>query len=270
MAIDAYVKFGEGDADPNDPDGECLPEIEGDSDDSEHFWWCELRNCGFDMVAPERGAAGEDGSKEKEPPLFFKPVTLRKRVDWASTQLFMKCCQQAMALKQSKEEQEKGWIGQVTVEVCRPASGEKIPFVTVKYQKVRIIHFRIDMSEPEPAEEITFEFDSLVFEYLRTDPNTGERIGGATSKTSQLKNHSQDTASGQAGAGGAGGAGAGAGGAAAAATAGAAAAAAGGGSAAGASGGNGSPAGVPSATEAAVNMNFPGLWQGTGFGILPD
>jgi len=228
-----------------------------------------LRNCGFEMEAPERGSTGEDGSKEKEPPLFFKPVTLRKRVDWASTQLFMKCCQQAMALKQSKEEQEKGWIGQVTVEVCRPAGGKKIPFVCVKYRKVRITHFEIDMSEPEPAEAITFEFDSLVFEYLRTDPNTGDRIGGATSKTSELKIHGSVPATSQAGGGAAGAGGAGA---AAAASAGTAAAAAGGGGAAGAgaAGGNGSPAGVPSATEAAVNMNFPGLWQGTGFGILPD
>ena len=120
MANDVYVKFGK------DPDPEYggplqteLPDIEGDSTDASHFWWCELRECGFDMDTPQQQDDAQQG-EANQPASGFKPVTLRKRVDWASTQLFLKCCEAAMATTtKSTDDQGKGRINEVTVEVCR-------------------------------------------------------------------------------------------------------------------------------------------------------
>src|SRR6267154_1952973 len=109
MPTDVYVKFGESDGQSplyNTP----LPAIEGDSDDSKHHWWCELRDGGFQMEAPEHEENKDDpgsvgGGKSEELPTFFKPVTLRKRLDWASTQLFQLCCEAAEA--QAKRSEDK-------------------------------------------------------------------------------------------------------------------------------------------------------------------
>src|SRR5438552_18889880 len=104
MANDVYVKFGQG-TDVGGPLNTPLPDIEGDSTDSLHYWWCELRECGFDMETPQQldadddqgGGSSSSASKDKQPASGFKSVRLRKRVDWASPQLFLKCCEAAMA-----------------------------------------------------------------------------------------------------------------------------------------------------------------------------
>jgi hypothetical protein len=46
MANDVYVKFGECD-DKGGPLNTKLPDIEGDSTDALHYWWCELREARF-------------------------------------------------------------------------------------------------------------------------------------------------------------------------------------------------------------------------------
>src|SRR5882672_5105505 len=92
---DVYVKFGE----TPGAGSERLPWIEGDSDDAAHYWWCELKDCGFNLENPDELLDGEvksgdgDDNKATESKSWFQPVTLTKRVDWASTQLFMKCCE---------------------------------------------------------------------------------------------------------------------------------------------------------------------------------
>src|SRR2546427_7788998 len=107
MAIDAYVKFGES-KDLSPLFGTPLPLIEGDSDDSEHYWWCELRDCGFELEAPERDSTEKGESNDpKKPRPGFKPVRLKKRVDWGSTQLFIKCCEAAQATSPKKSGDEK-------------------------------------------------------------------------------------------------------------------------------------------------------------------
>jgi type VI protein secretion system component Hcp len=240
-----------------------LPDIEGDSTDAYHYWWCELRECGFDMDTPQQLDEDSGQSDDKKPASGFKSVTLRKRVDWASTQLFLKCCQAAMATTtKSTDDEGDGRIGQVTVEVCRPAGGKKIPCVTLTYYGVRITRYAIAISEPEPAESITFEFDKLKFKYIQTDPATGEVVDEAGVETSELENHhpTEPAAGGNSAAG-----------------------ATSGSSGGGSSGGSASP--IPAAISAnpapaspapgaspdpTVNVNFPGLWQGTGFGLLPD
>jgi type VI protein secretion system component Hcp len=271
MPADAYIKFGESDG--KGPLGTPLPAIEGDSTDAWHYWWCELRSCGFDLEATDWKAPGEENDSENDDTskAKFKKVTLKKRVDWASTLLFRECCDQAMALSKSKAEQEQGWIDMVTVEICRQTGAtvnlggemilEKIPFVTVKYHGVRVTRYAIDMNGPEPSESITFEFQKLEFEHVRTDPETGLKMSkDAVTRTSKLSN----SATGQGGTPSAGGP----------APAGVAmpavVAASAGGPAAASSGANGSPVSAIPAIEVAVSANFPGLWQGTGFGVLPD
>jgi type VI protein secretion system component Hcp len=271
MATDVYIKFGTT-KEKIGPLNTPRPLIEGDSTDELHYWWCELRNCGFDLEAkdpePKPAADGTtpEADKEKSKAKFPK-VTLKKRLDWASTQLFIRCCEQAMALSKSREEQEKGWIDIVSVEVCRPAGGEKIPFVIVEYHGVRLVRYAIEMSGPEPSESITFEFQKLAFQHTRTDPFTGKVAArDPVSKTGELAN----SGTGQGGtAQGGGGAPADASpGSGAPASSGVVVASGGGGTSS--SGASATPAGPSSAVDVAVNTNFPGLWQGTGFGVLPD
>jgi type VI protein secretion system component Hcp len=263
MATDAYIKFGEsGETSPyNTP----LPAIEGDSTDEGHYWWCELRGYDFALEAGERDSSSEGDSDAEKPKPSFKKVTIKKRVDWASTQLFMKCCHAAeAAVTKSDDDQDAGRIDRITVDICKQAD-EKFPFITVRYFGVRIVSYTIDIAGPEPSETIAFVFEKLELEYQRTDPLTGAKKG-ATAKALNMENYTptkpaaaQSTAS-VAGAA-----------ATASASSGAAAAAASGGG----GGGDGAPAsngasGAPSTTEAAVNANFPGLWPGNGFGVLPD
>jgi len=283
MANDVYVKFGECD-DRGGPLNTLLPDIEGDSTDSLHYWWCELRECGFDMETPEQkdsgdGGDGSSGSSSQQPASGFKTVRLRKRVDWASPQLFLKCCEAAMAkVTKSTEDKGKGKIDKVTVEVCRPASGDqpftlddgstvqlnKIPCAKVEYKGVRILRYEISINTPEPAESITFEFDSLKYTYLQTNPETGDVVDQSGIKTPWLDNHHPDA---RAADGSSGTTDSGAG------------AASSSGAGSGAGNGNPSPALAAASSAAAapgaapdstVNVNFPGLWQGTGFGLLPD
>lgn len=198
MPADAYVKFGESDG--KGPNGTPLPAIEGDSTDTWHYWWCELRSCNFDLEAADwKTEEEEEGQSDPNATAKFRKVTLKKRVDWASTQLFRECCDQALALSKPEAEQRDGWIDTVTVEICRQTGAtvklgdemveEKIPFVTVLYHGVRVTHYSIEMSGPEPSESITFEFQSLEFRFERTDPYTGRRLqdGGVVS-TSDLAN----------------------------------------------------------------------------------
>jgi type VI protein secretion system component Hcp len=283
MANDVYIKFGEGDL-RGGPLKTPLPDIEGDSTDASHYWWCELRECGFDMETPQQEDDQGSQTGATQAASTFHAVTLRKRVDWASTQLFLKCCEAAMATDtKSTENQGQGRIDLVTVEVCRPVSGgqrivlddgttvevNKIPCVTVYYYGVRIIKYAIAISSPEPAESITFEFDKVKVKYLQTDPSTGKAVNSTGVSTDEMENHHPpDAASGgdstAASAGTSGGGGSGSTG-------------------GDGAGGVGSPA--PAVTPAAagappaapgsppdptVNVNFPGLWQGTGFGVLPN
>ncbi len=268
MANDVYVKFGK---DPNPAVGGPLktelPMIEGDSTDAHHWWWCELRECGFDLDAPQEEDQ-ENQSQANKPTSGFKPVTLRKRVDWASTQLFLTCCQAAMATAtKSTDDHGQGRINEVTVEVCRPAGGEKVPCVRLVYYGVRITRYAISITEPEPAENITFEFDKLKFTYFQTDPKTGKVINSAGLETDELENHHLQAAA----TGGQPAASSGANtGASAPATSGTAAA--GNAPPPGSAVGNGNASGAApgAAPDPTVTVNFPGLWQGTGFGLLPD
>src|SRR5436190_2724262 len=115
MASDTYIKFGTGT--DKGPEGQELPLILGDSDDFQHFWWCELRGCEFEL---ETGQSSEKDGKKIKPKIELKPVSIKKRIDWASTGLFMKCIEAAeAATKKADDKQQKGRLDEVTVHVCR-------------------------------------------------------------------------------------------------------------------------------------------------------
>jgi len=277
MATDAYIKFGE--SSNKSPYGTLLPDIEGDSSDAGHYWWCELRGYDFSLEAGERDSSAEGDNDKEKPKPSFKKVTIKKRVDWASTQLFMKCCYSAEATaRKLTGELDQGLIDRVTIDMCKQAAEskegpsdpleDKFPFITVRYFGVRIVGYSIDMSKPEPDETISFVFEKLDVEYQPTDPLTGTKKGDL-SRAVDLKNYtSAKPATAQSGGGSVPGTAT----TTSTSTAAATAAAAGGSSGAGSDGApatNGS-VGAASPTEAAVNANFPGLWGGNGFGILPD
>jgi type VI protein secretion system component Hcp len=264
---DVYVKLGEG-TDVGGPLKTPLPLIEGDSTDQYHYYWSELRGTNFGLTVGDPEPNGEGESTEKKPNQHLDRVKLTKKVDWASTQLFLKCCEAAKAnIAKSKDDKDKGRIDQVTVEVCRTAAGEKFAFVRIKYYGVRVVDYSIEMSGPEPSESIELEVEKFDFEYIQTDPYTGFKKGD------YRRARGIEGTAGQSGAASGGGAASASGGSSA--SAGGAAGAAGGstgagaGAGAGASGDGSSPS-PASATDAAVATNFPGLWQGTGFGLLPD
>jgi len=266
MANDVYVKFGR---DPNGTTGGPLdtelPDIEGDSTDAHHYWWCELRECGFSIDTPQQADENKSGENSK-PASTMPQVTLRKRLDWASTQLFLKCCEAAMATTtKSTDDKGDGRIHEVTVEVCRPAGGDKIPCATVIYYGVRIIKYQINITEPEPAESITFEFDRVKFKYIQTDPSTGEVLNASGLETPELENHHPQTTSGSSSSSGSSPAGSDDASSSSPGSAGNAPT-----PASPAIAGGGSTPAAGSAPDATVNVNFPGLWQGTGFGLLPD
>jgi type VI protein secretion system component Hcp len=252
MAVDAYIKFGEGT--DRGPDNKLLPKIEGDSDDEQHYWWCELRSCDFDMETSEHAESDEDADEEKKSKAELKPITIKKRVDWASTQLFTLCCEAAESTTKmaDAEDSEKGRLKEVFIEVCRQ-SDNKFPFLVVKYTGVTIVKYGIDMSGPEPSETITFKAEMAQFEYQRTDPETGAKKGGPA-RTGELPTYVPSAA-------------AGGGGDAAAAAVSAAAIASEADSVFGPGGMNPNGAGD---AEGALNSSFPGLLNSSSIGLLSD
>ena len=189
----------------------------------------------------------------KKPKAELKPITIKKRLDWASTSLFTKCCEAAASTtkKTDGDDDEKGRIKDITIEVCRQ-SDTKFPFLKIKYTGVTIVKYGLDMSGPEPSESITFKAETMQFEYQRTHPETGAKQGGPV-RTGKLESYTP----GQDGGGAAG------------AAAAAAVAAAGmgdddDGGAGGGLDGNGTDG------EGLVNSNFPGLLTTGSLGLLPD
>src|SRR5262249_36295934 len=134
-------------------------------------------------------------------------VTLKKRVDWASAQLFMKCCEAGKEQSTKSDDPDgPGRIGQVTVHVCRQAE-DKYPFLIIRYFGVQVVKYGIDISSPEPAESLTLKFESAEFEYQRADPETGKAMGGTVSAR-DLKNYKPPATSDSGGSSGSGGGGA--------------------------------------------------------------
>jgi type VI protein secretion system component Hcp len=259
LESDAYVKFGES-PDRGGPLNTPLPLIEGDSTDETHWYWSELRDSNFGITAADPEPDGGAGGDEHKPNKHLDRVTLKKKVDWASTQLFLKCCEAGKAsIAKSKDDKGRGRIDLVTVEVCRTAGGEKFAFVVFKYAGVRVVNYSIDMSGPEPSESLELEIEKFDFEYTQTDPYTGRSIGAPrTARGLENSGGANDGATPSDG-----------GAETPAVSAIPAAVMAAGNTASSPSGNNSAP--VPAtATEAAVGANFPGLWPGTGFGVLPD
>jgi type VI protein secretion system component Hcp len=260
MASDNYVKFGETPGKPREP------YIKGDCTDDDHVDWCELRTSGFHVKFPDTEKSGDDGSKSTDKQTVDLPrVTLTKRVDWASTQLFEKCCEAGKAkIAKSKEERDVGSIDKVTIEICKAAGPKKFAFMVVEYSGVRITKFAINMSDPEPSETIEFEYDKFEFKFQPTDPYSGLPQGplvttaifeGRKEKEAEAPGGGQTqsaTATTTSSANGA--------------TTTAAAAVV----ASTASNGARSVGGLSSTVDAGVSATFPGAMAPNGLGLLPD
>jgi type VI protein secretion system component Hcp len=272
MPTDVYVSFGEDDAGADD-DGyhDFGPEILGDCTDEQHFNWCELRDTGFSVTFPHQTKGNDDKTPEASAQ-HLEHITLKKRVDWASTRLFLRCCQAAKAkVGKTKAEKDVGTIHAVYVEVCKDAGKNpnsdfksgKFPYLAVRYLGVRILSFAIDMSGPEPTETIEFEYDAFEMGYQKTNPETGLPEGkfewAAKVEGNKKSTQTED------------GSGSGGDSAQQAVSAAGAAVAAQGGAVSSSNGNGASGAGnLANATDTAANNNFPGVWGPAGFGVLPD
>jgi type VI protein secretion system component Hcp len=290
MARDAFIKFGE--RDELGPDKRPLPLIEGDSSDEEHYWWTELRSYDFSMRAGQRpreegssgsGGGSNSGSSDSQPAADrsrpeLGDLTITKKVDWGSADLFRKCCEAAEATtKRSDEREGRGKIEKVVIEICREsgvADEGRIPFLTVTYHDVYVISYSVNISEPEPVETLTLKCEKAEFEYIQTDPYTGGRKQGGTKRTAAMVQQKQANIAMAAAISSGGGSGGSVANPAVtlpgATIAGGAAALTSTTSAAPAPGAGGTPAAAPVSTEAQISANFPGVLQGNGFGILPD
>ena len=264
MARYTFAKFGSRIERAPAPYNTPLPLIEGDSSDSAHYWWTELASCSFGLTAAERTGDGEETKDEKTKPRpKMGSVTLSKKVDWGSADLFQKCCEAPEALKKkSDEDQAVGCLDEVVIEVCRESgiAGEgKFPFLIVTYKKVYVTKYGIEFSGPDPIETIEFKYEEAKFNYVATDPHTGGIKKSASTSTSDMINHpppKPEPASATPGAAGG------------SALAGAGVVSAGVGAVApGATGGGAAASGSP--TDAAVSSNFPGYSGGAGSGVLP-
>jgi type VI protein secretion system component Hcp len=265
MTSDTFVCFGQ-DTDVRESEDDAhdyVPLIEGDCTDETHFNWCELRGTGFELTSTHQEKSGDDNSQE-ETDHDLPPVTLKKRVDWASTQLFQKCCQAGKAeIARTKTEADIGTIKDVVVEVCKIAGQDKFPYIVIEYKNVRVVSYGIEMSDPEPVETIVFKYDAFRFGFQKTDPFTGLPVDGDVQWTTEIKStkKSHDATRTPSATQSAGPAATPTG------ASGAAASTAGG---SGSAGNNGSPPGLATPIDAAVSANFPGLLGATGFGVLPD
>jgi len=263
MPTDAYVRFGEDQGSENDDYGQPQPLIMGDCTDAKHLNWCELRDTDFQVEFPHNDEK-EGSDSEKAPSQRLPTITLKKRVDWASTRLILACIQASQA-SVDKNKENDGVIEKVMVEVCKDAGQDdeegKLCFLAFEYRNVRILDYSVDMSDPEPSETIRFAYDVFRMGYQKTDPETGESLGSmewtsdiadttGSDSVSETANSSQSVAALPAMLGAQG----------AAQT-----------SAAASANGNGAAAGALStATDAAAAANFPGVWGPAGLGVLPD
>jgi type VI protein secretion system component Hcp len=267
MPTDAYVRFGEDTNAGLDDYGQAQPLLDGDCTDAKHFNWCELRDTDFHIEFPHSDEkAGDDPGKSAAKHL--PTATLKKRVDWASTRLFLACIQASQASIEKNKEND-GVIEQVRVEVCKDVGDDedegKLCYLAFEYENVRILDFAVDMSDPEPTETIRFSYEAFRMGYQQTDPETGLPIGSmewtdtiADTAASGAISSSDGDGNAQAAAG---------------VSSALSAQGASQGSASSSNNGNGNASAggqLATATDAALGANFPGIWGPAGLGILPD
>ena len=258
MPADNFVKFGD------DPANKVEPYIKGDCSDEDHVDWCELRGAGFEIQQEKADDKNDQAKKAQEKNPTLAKVSLTKRVDWASTQLFQKCCQAGKAkINKDKDEKSDAIIDKVTVEICRTAGEKKFPFAIIEYSNVRITRFKINMNDPEPSETIEFEYDKFEFKYQPTNPETGKPDGPILTtaiiegrKYTELEAGAAASDSSGAATGNA--------------QAGANTTAAVAGGAVATSSGSRSVAALTSSVDSAISANFPGALPANGLSLLPD
>lgn len=112
------------------------------------------------------GKSSKEGHRLKP-----KPFTFSKYPDAASDDLMAK----VIALEDRK-------VGKVVLEMCRPSNADrtqKIAFFRLILEDVTIVKCGLQISgDPNPTEDITFEFEKATMQSLWTSNATGDKQGG--------------------------------------------------------------------------------------------
>jgi type VI secretion system secreted protein Hcp len=153
MAYDAFIRI----------DG-----IKGDSTDSKHKDWIEVKGFSHELSQAAGGAhsaqGGHAGGRADHGDFQFS-----KRLDSASPLLHAYCC-------------DAKPIPKIEFEMCR-AQGEKICFMKYTFED-SIIAFVSPSGEPSgddllPDETVKVRYGKILWEYTPTDPKGGGKKGAA-------------------------------------------------------------------------------------------
>jgi type VI protein secretion system component Hcp len=155
------------------------------------FGWFEFSDLSFSFSAKETKAkedAAAEREKKKAPPgqpqkpappakaksateddnpYFNTPhVSLSKRVNSASRDLWLECCYKGQQIKR------------VEVEACRTGGlpgAPKLPFVRLIFEDAFVEEISMSLPEGEPEESLSFSYKKVQMESIWTDNETGKR-----------------------------------------------------------------------------------------------
>jgi type VI secretion system secreted protein Hcp len=142
--------------------------IKGDSTDDAHTEWIEIQAFSHNVKQSTGGAASAQGTHAGGRS-DHGDFSIVKRLDSASTALFMHCCSAKP-------------IPEIVIELCR-AMGEKTVFM--KYTLKDSIVSGVSPSGSSegddliPLEEVSFRYAEIHLEYTPTDPTGGGKTGPA-------------------------------------------------------------------------------------------
>lgn len=140
--------------------------IKGDSTDAAHADWIEIQAFSHSVIQSTGGAASAQGTHAGGR-ADHKDFNIVKRLDSASTALFMHCCSAKP-------------IPEIVIELCR-AMGEKTVFMKYTLKDAIVSAVKPSgSSEGEdliPLEEVSFRYGEIHLEYTPTDPRGGGKTG---------------------------------------------------------------------------------------------
>lgn len=140
--------------------------IKGDSTDSAHKDWIEIQAFNQGVTQSTGGAASAQGTHAGGRS-DHTDFTVVKRLDTASPQLFLHCCNAKP-------------IPEIKIELAR-AMGEKTTFMTYTMKDVIVSSVRAsgstDGQDLIPLEEISFRYGEIHLSYTPTDPRGGGKTG---------------------------------------------------------------------------------------------
>jgi len=142
--------------------------IKGDSTDDAHVDWIQIDAFNHSIVQSTGGASSAQGTHAGGRS-DHHDFAIVKKLDSASTALFMHCCSAKP-------------IPEIVIELCR-AMGEKTVFMkyTLKDSIVSSVSpsGATDGEDQIPLEQVSFRYAEIHLEYTPTDPTGGGKTGPA-------------------------------------------------------------------------------------------